>query len=148
MKGVFWRMMPHRSFFFKDKVFHGVKEPKDRFTALLTVSMVGEKVKPMIVGKSQLPRSFPKSNFLPNFYYAFSPSAWVTSSIFLRYLLILNEMFKSQNRKTAVILDNCASHNVHTSDLTHIKLFFLPPNTTSIGQPLDAGLLLLFLFLF
>lgn len=52
-------MMPNRGFFFKDKILHGVKEPKDRFTALLTVNMLGEKTKPMIVGKSQVPRSFP-----------------------------------------------------------------------------------------
>lgn len=48
-------------------------------------------------------------------------------------------MFESQNRSVAIILDNCSSHNVESSDLTKIKLYFLPPNTTSIGQPLDAG---------
>jgi hypothetical protein len=137
--GIFWKAMPHRSFFLKGKVAHGVKEGKDRFTAILAVSMEGEKLKPMIIGKSAKPRLFPSSILPRNFYYESSSKAWITTAIFLKYLLILNIIFKSEDRSVAIILDNCSPHNVDSSLLSNIKLFFLPPNTTSIGQPMDAG---------
>jgi hypothetical protein len=127
-------------------VSHGIKEGKDRFTALLATSAVGEKLKPMIVGRSENPRTFPKQTQQLSFYYASSASAWMTSVIFLRYLLIMNVIFKAQNRCVAVILDNCSCHKIDETVLSNIELFFLPPNTTAIGQPLDAGLLHLFSF--
>ncbi|KAI6648433.1 Tigger transposable element-derived protein 4-like [Oopsacas minuta] len=42
------------------------------------------------------------------------------------------------DRKIAMILDNFSGHP--NLNLSHIKLFFLPPNTTSMTQPMDAGL--------
>lgn len=132
-------MMPHRSYYPKGNVQHGVKEGKDRFTAILMTSMLGEKIKPMIIGKSVKPRSFPTNLLKRNFQYESSSKAWVTSTIFLKYLLMLNVMFKNKKRNVAIILDNCSSHSVDTKLLTNISLFFLPPNTTSIGQPMDAG---------
>ena len=44
-----------------------------------------------------------------------------------------------ENRKILVILDNFSGHRI--SDLTNIKLCFLPPNTTAILQPLDLGII-------
>jgi hypothetical protein len=144
--GVFWRALPHKSFFVKGMVSHGVKEARERFTAVLVVSMVGEKVTPMIVGKCMNPRSFPRNNIGKKFHYTSSSNAWVTTDIFKKYLRILDSVFQKQNRKIALILDNCSSHTMEESSLTNIKLFFLPPNTTSIGQPLDAGVFTYILF--
>ena len=39
---------------------------------------------------------------------------------------------------TEVAIDNCPAHP-HIENLKAIKLFFLPPNTTSITQPMDQG---------
>jgi hypothetical protein len=86
-------MMANHSFFLKDRVLYGTNDSKDRFTILLAVSMLGEKVKPLIVGKYLKPRCFPKSDLYPDFYYSSSPNAWV--------------MFKASERKVAIILDNC-----------------------------------------
>jgi hypothetical protein len=124
------------------EAIHGVKESRDRFTALICVSMTGEKMKPMIIGKSANPRSFPSNNLTHQkyFYYESSSNAWVTSAIFLRYLLILNVKFRAEGRFVALLLDNCSSHHIDEALLTNIKLFFLPPNTTAIAQPLDAGI--------
>ena len=45
---------------------------------------------------------------------------------------------KNQNPKVVLILDRCPAH-VQIIGLTYVKLYFLPPNTTSRTQPLDAG---------
>jgi hypothetical protein len=131
---IFWKAMPNRGYFLKQKIVRGVKEGKDRFTALICVSMMGEKIKPMIIGKSANPRSFPKDNHTHQkyFYYHSSSNAWVTTIVFLKYLLILNVKFKAERRSIALLLDNCSSHHVDESLLTNIKLFFLPPNTTEV----------------
>ena len=48
--------------------------------------------------------------------------------------------FLAQNRKVAFIVDNCPAHP-HVPDLTAIDLIFLPPNTTSVTQPMDQGVI-------
>ncbi len=51
-----------------------------------------------------------------------------------------NNRMKKENRNVALMLDNAP---VHDRDLTYsnVKLVFLPPNTTSHYQPLDAGII-------
>lgn len=44
-----------------------------------------------------------------------------------------------ENRKIIMFLDNAASHP--NDEYSNIKLAFLPPNTTSVLQPLDAGII-------
>jgi hypothetical protein len=52
---------------------------------------------------------------------------------------MLNIEFEKLNRKICIILDNCSSHKLHEINFSNLELFYLPPNTTSIAQPLDAG---------
>ena len=47
---------------------------------------------------------------------------------------------KRQKRNVLLLLDNAPSHMI-TSGLTNVKVHFLPPNTTSHLQPLDAGII-------
>jgi hypothetical protein len=117
-----------------------VKEGKDRFTAIIAVTQSGEVFKPLIVGKSENPRSFPKFGN-KSFYYDYSPTAWVTKTIFEKYIYILNNIFSSQNKKVAIIIDNCSAHYIQADRFQNISLFYLPPNTTSIAQPLDGGII-------
>jgi hypothetical protein len=140
---VFYKAMPNKSYFVKGKYNHGIKKFKQRFTALICVNMIGEKLKPLIIGKSTLPRSFPKFYKPSSFMYESQNNSWLTSPIFLKYILYLNAYFKSNNRFVAMILDNCTSHNIDTSLISNIQFFFLPANTTAIGQPLDAGFIIL-----
>ena len=52
----------------------------------------------------------------------------------------LNKKFESEKRKVALIIDNCPAHPI-TDNLSHIKFVFLPPNTTSVSQPMDQGII-------
>ena len=46
---------------------------------------------------------------------------------------------RAQNRKVLLIMDNAPSHG--HPELSHVKIHFLPPTTTSHLQPLDAGII-------
>ena len=48
--------------------------------------------------------------------------------------------FQKENRKIALIIDNCPAHPT-IADLSNVKLIFLPPNTTSVSQPMDQGVI-------
>jgi hypothetical protein len=45
-----------------------------------------------------------------------------------------------KKRKILLLVDNCPAHP-HIQDLSNIKLVFLPPNATSVLQPMDIGII-------
>ena len=58
------------------------------------------------------------------------------------YLINLNRSMQRQNRNILLLLDNAPTHTVNEStNLTNIKIHFLPPNTTAFLQPCDAGII-------
>ena len=60
------------------------------------------------------------------------------SQIFEDWVRKIDRKLRTDGRKIALIIDNCPAHP-HVSDLTNIQLIFLPPNTTSVLQPMDQG---------
>ena len=52
----------------------------------------------------------------------------------------VNKTFQAKERKVALIIDNCPAHSI-IENLSHVKLVFLPANTTSVRQPLDQGVI-------
>lgn len=64
----------------------------------------------------------------------------MTSAMFLEFLTYLDRKMSSQNRNTVLLLDQCAAHPKQVT-LQSVKLVFLPANTTSHLQPLDAGII-------
>jgi len=63
----------------------------------------------------------------------------MTSKIFEDYIRHLNKKMQQQQRKVALVLDNCPAHPHFQLD--NVKLVYLPPNATSATQPLDAGII-------
>jgi hypothetical protein len=110
---------------------------KEKFSAILVVSSCGEKVKPGIVSSSKSPRCFGGKIFHKSFLYYSQTNSWVDKKIFQNYLKILDNKFKMESRKIALILDNCSVHSLDEMILSNVELFFLSPKTTPIGQPLD-----------
>jgi hypothetical protein len=51
-----------------------------------------------------------------------------------------NNELRRKNRKIVLQVDNCPAHP-HIHDLSNIKLVFLPPNATSVLQPMDMGII-------
>ena len=66
--------------------------------------------------------------------------AWMTSSLFSTWLYKQDKIFTRQKRKVALVLANCTAHP-NISTLKSIKLIFLPPNTTSVTQSMDQGII-------
>ena len=80
-------------------------------------------------------------------YWQANIKAWVTSTIFRYWFLncFVPEVetymkFKNIDFKVVLILDNAPGH---PKDLNHpnVEIVFLPPNTMSIIQPLDQGII-------
>ena len=136
--GLFWKCTPRRSLVLKNEVAKGTKFPKERLTLLLCCSALGEKLKPVVVGKSKNPRAF-KKRHLPITYESNS-SAWMTMPLFSDWLKNLNETMKSQKRNILLLLDNAPVHPIDLN-LSNICLLFFPKNSTSIIQPLDQGII-------
>ena len=45
-----------------------------------------------------------------------------------------------ERRKIALLIDNCPAY-LSVPDLTNVQLIFLPPDTTSVLQPMDQGVI-------
>ena len=66
----------------------------------------------------------------------------MTSQLFESYLRDLNKKVM-EKRQILLIVDNASCHNSGMEvELSHVKVKFLPPNTTSIMQPLDMGVMI------
>ena len=99
-----------------------------------------DKVPLLCIGKSQKPRSFRGHLTLPTEYKANS-KAWMTSDIFMEWLRKLDRKMSLQRRKIPLLLDNCSAHPKTVSGLKSVRMFFLPPNCTSVLQPMDQGII-------
>uniref|UniRef100_A0A914UMC1 HTH CENPB-type domain-containing protein n=1 Tax=Plectus sambesii TaxID=2011161 RepID=A0A914UMC1_9BILA len=137
--GLFWKLMPNKTLAFKHETCSGGKQSKERLTVLLGGSMSGEKLPLLTIGKSAKPRCFKNVRHLPVKYES-NDKAWMTSILFEQYVRKLDVSMRSRGRKIALIIDNCPSHPL-IKNLSNIELFFLPPNTTSKTQPMDAGVI-------
>ena len=137
--GLFYRMPPSRSLTTGPQ--NGTKQYKDRVTIALCCNADGtDKLKPFVIGKIAKPRCF--SNFSPGNYvrYANNRKAWMTSYLFGEWLHAFDDRMANKGRKELLLLDNVSSH-FPDIELRSIRLHYLPPNTTSHLQPLDAGII-------
>lgn len=98
----------------------------------------GTFTKPLVIGKAQKPRCFKNIDVeqLPVIWRA-NKKAWMTGKLMEEWLLNLNAQMVKQNRKILLFMDNASSHP-HIS-LSNIEIVFLPPNCTSVLQPMDQG---------
>ena len=116
-------------------------DPKDVFnmdeTGLFFV--LGENVNPLVIWRYANPRCFKciKKDQLSVGYYS-KKDAWMTSGVFETWLKKLNREMAFEKRKM-LFLDNASSHP--TVEYSNVKLQFFPPNTTSVLQPMDQGII-------
>lgn len=151
--GLFWKRMPDRTWIAKnEKRSPGFKFAKDRFTVLLCGNASGNlKCKPMLVYRSENPRALKGKNkdHLP-VHWKSNKTAWVTKVNFTEWIKEsfipeVKEFLLARNLafKVLLLMDNCKSHCV--GDLhPNIDIMFLPPNTTSLIQPMDQTVIATF----
>ncbi len=121
--GLFYRTMPSRSLVQKEDDCKGGKKAKDRITALLACSATGEKLRPLVIGRSDNPQCFRpyEKSALPAEYFS-NKKAWMTGDIFRQWLHHVNNRMIYQQRKILMFVDNCSAHP--DVQLSHVKLVF------------------------
>ena len=97
-----------------------------------------------VIGKSKTPRCLQKKykmqvKDMAVDWYA-SKNAWMTGEIHHQIMTKLNNEMRLSNHHILYVCDNASSHQVR--EYSHIKFLMLPPNATSIMQPLDQGIIL------
>ena len=153
--GLFFKMLPDRTLAMKNdaRKAEGYKLAKDRTTVLFCVNKTGtHKLKPLCIGKYAKPRCFHHVNLetMPLAYTA-SGNAWMTAAIFTEWFqksFIPNVRRHLRERrleeKALLLLDNCRAHppaDMLRSADGNITVMYMPPNTTSVIQPLDQGII-------
>ena len=139
--GLFFRDTTRYTFHKKGDDCAGGKRSKERLTVALCASMTGEKLRPLVIGKSEKPRCFKKINVesLP-VDYKFNRKAWMNSHLFEIWLKKVNRIMVKKQRNILMFIDNAPSHP-STLNLSNVRLQFFPPNTTSKSQPMDQGII-------
>ena len=125
----------------------GRKKNKERLSIALCTNADGShKLNPLVIGKFGKPRCFKNINInnLP-MTYRYNAKAWMLSTVFQDWLQEFNrEVARKYNQRVLLLLDNCPSHKIDGLVLSHVDIHFLPPNTTSKIQPMDAGIIMSF----
>ena len=139
--GLYYRGIPDKGFCQRGQDLPGGKKAMDRITVLLCSNMTGsEKLPPLVIGKSKQPRCFPKNLAHLPVDYCSSKNAWMTGELFTKWLIKWDRILKSKSRNVCLLVDNCSAHPANVQ-LSNIELKFLPPNTTSLIQPMDSGVI-------
>lgn len=116
---------------------------KDRITAYVCTSADGSQKLPMaIIGKSKNPRCF---RLGPSQVPYFSQrSAWSDTATFMRWFeeVFLVHVRRTTRKDVVLIMDNCGPHGADLVDTRgQVKIIPLPPNCTSVHQPMDQGVI-------
>ncbi|KAL4107209.1 hypothetical protein QTP88_017592 [Uroleucon formosanum] len=98
--GLFYRALPDKTFSYKGESCSGGKIAKKRLTVLLCVSMSGEKLQPLVIGKSVKPRHFKGIDVSKLAVECKANSkALITTHIMTDWLQRFDQQMKTQNRK-------------------------------------------------
>lgn len=150
--GLNFKMLPDKSLASHDeKSAPGHKMSKERITVLPCSNASGEhKLRLLVIGKSKKPRAFKNLNLqgLPTAYRN-QKSAWMDTNIFkewfFREFVPEVETFLNNEglpRKALLLIDNAPSHpSAEELSSGDIKTIFLPPNVTSLVQPMDQNVI-------
>ena len=147
--GLFWLELPDNTL--ATKAQSGGKKVKNRITILPTASATGHKLDLWIIGHFANPRPFGRNcrniQGLP-FVWKHNKKGWMTAVIFIEYL----RWFDAQmaGRKVLLLVDGFSAHKsgiqqlqelADDTGLRNTTVEVLPPNTTSIYQPMDQGII-------
>lgn len=153
--GLFWKRLPSRTFISKEeKTTPGFKCSKDRLTLLFCGNASGCcKCKPLLIYHSANPRvlkNIDKSR-LP-VHWKSNKKSWMTAALFEDWFSNIFcpevEEYCRVNKipfKILLLVDNAPSHSETLNRLNpNVKVMFMPPNTTSLIQPMDQGVIACF----
>ncbi|XP_017165864.1 tigger transposable element-derived protein 1-like isoform X2 [Poecilia reticulata] len=151
--GLFWKGIPSRTFIMKDEAkAPGFKAQKDHVTVIMCGNAAGFMIKPGLIYKSKNPRALKhkNKNTLPVYWMHRPAKAWMTkvltSDWFQRCFIPEVKCYlrqKDLDFKVLLLMDKAGGHD---ADLSYdgVQIEYLPPNTTSLIQPMDQGIICAF----
>ena len=143
--GSFWRGLPEKSLSERGQRCRGGKKAKQRNTWTFFVNAAGKKEDPIVIGKSEKPRYFKNLKDIKRPYkcpYFSNNKAWMNTDIMTEIFSKLNRHLKRNDRHILLFMDNAPCHPENLKGrFSNINIAFLPKNTTSKTQPLDAGII-------
>ena len=144
--GLFFKGLSEKGLIEKSRRCKGGKKSKQRLTAAFFVASDGSKIsEPVVIWKSKSPRCFKniQDKSRPSMVHYFSKEkAWMRTEIMEDVLRLLDREVQLERRKIILFLDNAPCHpETLQNNFKNIKLIFLPKCTTSLLQPLDAGII-------
>lgn len=105
--------------------------------------MIGsEKILFLFTSKYKAFRCFKNIKKLSSAYFI-DKKARMTGQIYEKWLKELNLHFEKKNNKILLVVENCTAL-IEVSMLKVIHLVFLPPNVTTVLQPMDREVISLF----
>ena len=141
---LFYKTIPHRTYCQSNEQLFGSGKNKDRLTVLMIGNMDGsDKRKLSVIGKTKNPRCLkqkykmePKDMQVD--WYA-TRKAWMTGETHHEILTKLNSDMRRSNRHILYTCDNASCHQ--DRGYSNIEVLMLPPNATSVVQPMDQGII-------
>ena len=111
--------------------------------AFLLVPMVVKSISQQSSGKAKKPCCLKRTNAASKQVSNFADGkSWIEIDIMEKMLEKLNYIMMLENRNVLLFLDNATAHPENlVGKYSSIKIVFLPKNTTSRLQPLDAGII-------
>ena len=150
--GLLWRCQPKTTLAgFEEKTVKGFKSSKERLTILNCANLSGtHRLKLFVIGKSKSPRALKNIKNLPVIYRS-QKNSWMDLDLFQdwfnnHFVLEVHANFRKEglpeDSKVLLLLDNCRAHPP-SSELRKGNVFtmFLPPNVTSLIQPMNQGII-------
>ena len=130
---------PCKTMHFKKETSDDGKISKLRLTRPAAGNALGQKLPLFVIRKARKLRCFKNLKHLPCCYRG-KKKSWMDIDFFEEWVREQVTKYERQNQKVLLIAKNCPS-NHDVVGLKAIGLCFLPPNTTSITQPMDQGVI-------
>ena len=142
---LFYNLAP--STIISHRQIEGVKKDKTCLTIAFTCNADdSDRLPSLFIDHTAKPRCFNKKTDEEfNFQYLHNTKAWMTAVFFLNFIKQFNKHVNK--RRVLLLLDNAPNHvwiNNIKEDYPNIDIIFLPPNTISKLQPMDADIIATF----
>ena len=155
--GLSFRQLPTRALM--KKMRKGKKLNKLRATLNFIVNALGTDIHIQPIGSAARPRAFGKTMRPYDSYgidYYNQRKSWMNSEIFFKVIQkFSNRVQRKKNRNVLLIMDNFSGHKLPEDKITkltfdggfrgfqykNVMVLFLPPNVTSVCQPLHQGVI-------
>jgi DDE superfamily endonuclease len=141
--GLFWRRGPNSGLSSEPKA--GVKKDKSRITLTVCTNMTGAHRLPLwAIGTAKKPRALKGVNLEAlGLRWSANKKAWMNTIVMVDWLKLFYASIEP-SRSVLLLMDNFSAHIAGVEIAApppNMRIQWLPPNATSLYQPLDQGII-------